>query len=152
MLFRNIKFLNRHYFFYCQQEKSCSYFTVVNGGKDLLWIFHYFKLSIIALIKTCSLGNSILYIDVEISYYTKFYIFQVDQKNPPIQGFIQAILLTSVFHEWLSFMTVGLNPTCINMLTPCSWGYIWGAVNSPCFGYFTNQWFSNSLSMHHLVT
>ena len=30
------------------------------------------------------------------------------------QGFIQALLLTSVFHEGLSFMAVGYNPTCVS--------------------------------------
>ena len=33
------------------------------------------------------------------------------------QGFTQALLLISVFHEGLSFMAVGHNATCINMLT-----------------------------------
>ena len=34
-----------------------------------------------------------------------------------VQGFIQALLLTSVFHEGLSFMAIGYNLTCISMLT-----------------------------------
>ena len=33
------------------------------------------------------------------------------------QGFIQALLLTSVFHKGLSFMAVGHNQTCISTLT-----------------------------------
>ena len=33
------------------------------------------------------------------------------------QGFIQALWLTSVFHEGLSFMALGRNPTYISMLT-----------------------------------
>ena len=48
------------------------------------------------------------------------------------QGFIQALLLASVFYEGLSFMFVGHNPTCINTLDPCSWVFIWGAVNPAC--------------------
>ena len=75
-----------------------------------------------------------------------------------IQGFIQALLLTSIFHEGLSFMALGHNTTCVSTSDSCSWGFIWGAVNPPCgvystpFGYFTEPRFSNSLSMHHLVT
>ena len=33
------------------------------------------------------------------------------------QGFILALLLTSIFHKGLSFMAVGHNPTCISTLT-----------------------------------
>ena len=39
-----------------------------------------------------------------------------------MQGFIQALLLTSVFHEGLSFMTVGDNPTCISTLVIATGG------------------------------
>ena len=77
------------------------------------------------------------------------------------QGFIQALLLTSAFHEGLSFMAVAHNPTCISTLAPCSWGFILGPVRPPCEVqgqcpwkpcYFTDPRFSHSLSMHHLVT
>ena len=34
--------------------------------------------------------------------------------NP--QSFIQSLLLTSVFHEGLSFMVAGHNPTCVSSL------------------------------------
>ena len=34
-----------------------------------------------------------------------------------LQGFIQVLLLTSVFHEGLSFMAVGHNPACASMLS-----------------------------------
>ena len=34
------------------------------------------------------------------------------------QGFIQALLLTSVFQEGLSFMEVDHKPMCINTLAP----------------------------------
>ena len=52
---------------------------------------------------------------------------------PNHQGFIQALLLTSLFHEGLSFMIIGHNPTwCISSLDPCSWVFIWGAVNPAC--------------------
>ena len=68
------------------------------------------------------------------------------------EGFIQALLLTTFFHEGLSFMAIVHNQTCISTLAPCSWGFIWGAVNvSGSFGYFTDPRFLNSLSMHHLV-
>ena len=33
------------------------------------------------------------------------------------QGFIQALLLTSVFHKGLGFMAVGHNPTCVSTMT-----------------------------------
>ena len=42
--------------------------------------------------------------------------------------FIQALLLTSVFHEGLSFMEVGHNLMCVSTLAPYTWGFIWGAV------------------------
>ena len=61
------------------------------------------------------------------------------------QGFIQALLLTSVFHEGLSFMDVGHNPTCISTLTLAvvgSRGYC-----KPPFDYFSTPRFSNSLSI-----
>ena len=32
----------------------------------------------------------------------------------PKQGFVQALLLSSVFHEGLSFMAVGHDPTCVS--------------------------------------
>ena len=48
------------------------------------------------------------------------------------QGSIQALWLTSVFHEGLSFMAIVHHPTYISMLTPCSWGFIWSAVNTSC--------------------
>ena len=34
------------------------------------------------------------------------------------QGLIQALLLTTIFHEGLSFMAVGHNPMCV-----CTWGF-----------------------------
>ena len=51
------------------------------------------------------------------------------------QGFIQALLLTSIFHEGLSFMEVDHKPMCINTLAPWSWRFIWGTVNSPPLPY-----------------
>ena len=48
-----------------------------------------------------------------------------------IHCFIQTLLLNSVFHEGLGFMKVGHNPMCVSILAPCSWGFIWGAVNPP---------------------
>ena len=75
----------------------------------------------------------------------------------PVQGFVQVLFLTSVFHEGLSFIAVGHNSMCVSMLALCSWKLIWGTINPPCgiapgsFGNFTNPSFSNSLSMHHLV-
>ena len=56
-----------------------------------------------------------------------------DQKDYHEQGFIQAFMLTSVFHEALSFV-----------------GSKGKAPGS--FDYFSDPKFSNSLSMHHLVT
>ena len=49
-----------------------------------------------------------------------------------MQGFILALLLTSVFHEGLSFMTIGNNPTCFRKLVIATGGsYGWGAVSPP---------------------
>ena len=39
-----------------------------------------------------------------------------EHRTPGYQGFIQALLLTSVFHNGLSFMTVGHKPTYISTL------------------------------------
>ena len=38
------------------------------------------------------------------------------------QGFIQGLLLTSVFRKGLSFMAVSHNPMCIGMLTLAAGG------------------------------
>ena len=64
------------------------------------------------------------------------------------QGFplgSQAILLTSVFHEGLSFMDVSHKPMCISMFTVAAVGSR-GCCESP-FGYFSYSRFSNSLSI-----
>ena len=74
-----------------------------------------------------------------------------------MQGFILALLLTSVFHEGLSFMTIGNNPTCFRKLVIATGGFIWvGCCKPPIlgsrgnalrsFGYFTDSTFSSSLS------
>ena len=75
-----------------------------------------------------------------------------------LQGFIQALLLTFIFHEELSFMAVGHNLTCVSMLAIAIGGSE-GALQlgsggnaSESFDYFTNSRFSNNLSMHHWVT
>ena len=47
----------------------------------------------------------------------------------PVQGFVQVLFLTSVFHEGLSFIAVGHNSMCVSMLALCSWELIWGATN-----------------------
>ena len=62
-----------------------------------------------------------------------------------VQGFIQALLLTSVFHEGLSFMDVGHKLTCVSTLTLATVGSR-GCCKSP-FGYFSDPRFSNSLSI-----
>ena len=61
------------------------------------------------------------------------------------QGFIQALLLTSAFHEGLSFMDVGHNPTCLSTLTLAAVGSR-GCYKSS-FSYFSTSRFSNSLSI-----
>ena len=58
-------------------------------------------------------------------------------------GFIQALFLTSVFCEGLSFMDVGHNLTCVSILTIAAVGSR-GCCKSP-FGYFSDPRFSNSL-------
>ena len=40
----------------------------------------------------------------------------IQHKMIIMQGFIQALLLTSVFPEGLSLMAVGYNPTCVSTL------------------------------------
>ena len=84
-----------------------------------------------------------------------YYIYYILSRLYP------SILLTSVFHERLSFMAVGHNPTCISTLAPCSWGFIWGAVTPlvesrgnalESFGYFTHPMFSDSLRKTRMVT
>ena len=73
-------------------------------------------------------------------------------------GFIQALLLTSTFHEGLCFMLIGPNPMYVSML-PLQLGVPMGCCklvasrgNDPgSFGFFTNPRLSNSLSIHHSV-
>ena len=61
------------------------------------------------------------------------------------QGFIQALLLTSVFHEGLSFMDIGHKPTCVSTLTLAVVGSR-ECCKSP-YDYFSTPRFSNSLSI-----
>ena len=84
-----------------------------------------------------------------------------EHRTPGYQGFIQALLLTSVFHNGLSFMTVGHKPTYISTLMLVVGGSYEGLQaplvesrgNAPGnFDYFTNPRFSNTLSMYHSVT
>ena len=56
-----------------------------------------------------------------------------------LQGFIQALLLTSVFHERLSFMAIGHNPICVSMLAIATRGP-YGAL------------LSNNIFMHDSMT
>ena len=77
------------------------------------------------------------------------------------QGFIQALLLTSAFHEGLSFTAAGHNPTRISKLSLPAGG-LYGSLQTSLvgcrgnvlesFGYFTDPSISNSLSTHHSVT
>ena len=53
------------------------------------------------------------------------------------QGFTQALLLTSAFHEGLSFMDVGHNPTCLSTLTLAAAGSK-GCYKSS-FSYFSKS-------------
>ena len=123
-------------------------------------------------------GNETL--NLQPSTYCRMTYIKIILKLSEMQGFIEALLLTSVSHEGLSFMEVGHNPMCVSSFAPCSWGggggvyggrdppppgggggggVIWAAVPplplcsiSPgSFGYFTGPRFSNSLSMHHSV-
>ena len=67
-----------------------------------------------------------------------------------VQDFIQALLMTSVFHEGLSFTAVGHDPLCISTLALAA-----GGSRGHCkshFGYFSDPRLSNSLSTHHSVT
>ena len=43
-------------------------------------------------------------------------IWGLQQNGNHLQGFIQALLLTLVFHEELSFMAVGQDPMYVSML------------------------------------
>ena len=43
----------------------------------------------------------------------------------PLQGFIQALLLTSIFHEGLSFIVVGHNPMYASTLALAAWVHMW---------------------------
>ena len=69
-----------------------------------------------------------------------FFYFLFNYKSLPTnlkicykQSFIQALLLTSVFHERLSFMAVCHNLKFVNMMTLAAGGggVIWGAVSPP---------------------
>ena len=67
---------------------------------------------------------------------------------------LQALLLTSVYHEGLSFMVIGQNSTCSSCLALAAGGSrgCYKSCRKSPFGYFSNPKFSNSLSMHHSVT
>ena len=53
-------------------------------------------------------------------------------KTTLVRGFIQALLLISIFHEGLSFMTIGHNTMSVSMLVIATGGgVIWGAVSPP---------------------
>ena len=67
---------------------------------------------------------------------------------------LQALLLTSVFHEGLSFMVIGQNSTCSSCLALAAGGSrgCYKSRRKSPFGYFSDPKFSNSLSMHHSVT
>ena len=56
--------------------------------------------------------------------YTYVYVYH---------GFIQALLMTSSFHEGLCFMTLGHNPTCISTLTLAA-GVHMGCCKPPLWG------------------
>ena len=97
------------------------------------------------------------------SQYKIFLSYLKDRQtiSSKFQSFIQALLLTFVFHEGLSFIAVGHNSMCVSMLAIATGGsykvlsasLVWSRGNaSGSFGYFINLRFSNSLSMHHWVT
>ena len=50
------------------------------------------------------------------------------------QGFIQAFLLTFVFHEGLSFMTLGHNPMCVSTLAIATGGSYGALLWAPPVG------------------
>ena len=50
-----------------------------------------------------------------------------------LQGFIQALLLTSVCHEGLSFMAMGHNLMCIISMLTLAAGGSYGICNPPRF-------------------
>ena len=68
------------------------------------------------------------------------------------QGFIQALLLTSVFPERFSFMNVGHNPTCVSTLSLADKPSLWGPGAKPREPLVISALFSISLSMYHSVT
>ena len=47
------------------------------------------------------------------------------RKADNTQDVIQALMLTSVFHEGLSFMALGHNPMCVSRLAIATWGSYW---------------------------
>ena len=76
-----------------------------------------------------------------------------------LQDFIQAVLLTSVFHKRLSLWLYTITQ-CASVRWPLQLG-VQGSAVSPLGGsgakpleadYFSNSRFSNSLSMNHSVT
>ena len=75
----------------------------------------------------------------------------------PGQGFIQPVLLTSVFHEELSFMALGYS--FVTQQVSVRWPLLlvghMGCCKPPMWGnfdYFNDSSFLNSLSMHHSKT
>ena len=50
-----------------------------------------------------------------VRFFPFSWIF-ITEINKGEQGFIQALLLTSVFHERLSFIAAGHNPVCVSTL------------------------------------
>ena len=65
-------------------------------------------------------GNETL--NLQPSTYCRMTYIKIILKLSEMQGFIEALLLTSVSHDGLSFMEVGHNPMCVSLFSPCSWG------------------------------
>ena len=55
-------------------------------------------------------------------------------------GFVQALLLTSVFHKRLSFMAIGQNPMCVSMLAIATGSSYGGAVSPTLLGPGEYPW------------
>ena len=94
------------------------------------------------------LMDFILLLLVYLQFYSRMsdrLSFYFKQHKHLLQDFIQALLLTSVFHEGLSFMDVAHKPKCINTLTLAVVGS--RECCKPPTGCFSDPRFSNSLSI-----
>ena len=54
--------------------------------------------------------------------------------TPYTEGLYPSTFADFRFSWRIESISISHNPTCVSTLAPCSWGFIWGAVNPPFWG------------------